>query len=156
MPGETYVENFIATRGATMNIDNQSAFVQDRWTISDRLTANLGLRFEQVKVESTGDITSVNTSPRIVPRLGLSYDLTGDGATIVHATYAQYSGRYNEAQVGGNSPVGSPAVISRYYTGPECIGDEQHVRGGLQPRQLPDHPVEPRARRSAAGEHLRR
>lgn len=121
VPGETYVENYIATRGATMNIDNNSAYLQDNWTISDRLTAQLGLRFEKVKVESTGDIVSVNTNPRIVPRLGLSYDVSGNGANVVHATYAQYSGRYNEAQVGGNSPVGSPATLSRFYTGPDCI-----------------------------------
>jgi outer membrane receptor protein involved in Fe transport len=138
VPGETYVENYIATRGATMNINNQSAFVQDRWSISDRLSANLGLRFEQVKVESTGDIVSVNTSPRIVPRLGLSYDLAGDGATIVHATYGQYSGRYSEAQVGGNSPVGSPAVISRYYTGADCIGDERTCAAGFA---LANYPI---------------
>ena len=140
VPGETYVENYIATRGATMNINNQSAYLQDNWTISDRLTANVGLRFEQVKVESTGEIVSVNTSPRIVPRLGLSYDLTGDGATVLHATYGQYSGRYSEAQVGGNSPVGSPATISRYYTGPECIGDERNCAAGFA---LANYPITP-------------
>jgi outer membrane receptor protein involved in Fe transport len=140
VPGETYVENYIATRGATMNINNQSAFIQDRWAISDRLSANLGLRFEQVKVESTGEIISVNTSPRIVPRLGLSYDVAGDGATVLHATYGQYSGRYSEAQVGGNSPVGSPATISRYYTGPECIGDERTCAAGFA---LANYPIIP-------------
>jgi outer membrane receptor protein involved in Fe transport len=138
VPGETYVENYIATRGATMNIDNNSAYVQDRWLVSDRLTANLGLRFEQVKVESTGDITSINTSPRLVPRLGFSYDVNGGGVNIIHATYGQYSGRYNEAQVGGNSPVGSPATISRYYTGPECIGDEAACAAGFA---LANYPV---------------
>jgi outer membrane receptor protein involved in Fe transport len=141
VPGETYIENFIATRGATMNINNNSAFVQDRWSISDRLTANLGLRFEQVNVESTGDITSVNTSPRIVPRLGLSFDPKGDGVNIIHATYAQYSGRYSEAQVGGNSPVGSPAVISRFYTGPECIGDERTCAAGFAVANYPITPA---------------
>jgi hypothetical protein len=140
VPGETYVENFIATRGATMNVNNNSAFVQDQWTINDRLTANLGLRFEQVKVESTGDITSINTSPRIVPRLGLSFDPTGGGVNIIHATYAQYSGRYSEAQVGGNSPVGSPAVISRFYTGAECIGDERTCAAGFN---VANYPVTP-------------
>jgi hypothetical protein len=122
VPGETYVENYIATRGATMNINNNSAFIQDKWAINDRLSADLGVRFEQVKVESTGNITSINTNPRFVPRLGLSYDVNGTGAHVLHATYGQYSGRYNEAQVGGNSPVGSPATISRYYTGPACEG----------------------------------
>jgi hypothetical protein len=138
VPGETYVENYVATRGATMNVNNHSAFIQDRWAISNRLTANLGLRFEQVKVESTGEIVSVNTNPRIVPRLGVSYDLKGDGANVVHATYAQYSGRYSEAQVGGNSPVGSPATLSRYYTGPECIGDETACAAGFN---LANYPI---------------
>lgn len=122
VPGETYLENYIATRGATMNINNNSAFVQDKWAINDRLSADLGVRFEQVKVVSTGNILSVNTNPRFVPRLGLSYDVQGSGSNVIHVTYGQYSGRYSEAQVGGNSPVGSPATVSRFYTGPECTG----------------------------------
>jgi outer membrane receptor protein involved in Fe transport len=138
VPGETYVENYIATRGATMNINNNSAYLQDNWTISDKLTANLGLRFEQVKVESTGEIISVNTNPRIVPRLGLSYDVGGDGVHVLHATYGQYSGRYSEAQVGGNSPVGSPATLSRYYTGPDCIGYETTCAAGFA---LANYPI---------------
>ena len=140
VPGETYVENYVATRGATMNVNNNSAYLQDNWTISDRLTANLGLRFEQVKVESTGGIISVNTNPRIVPRLGLSFDPGGDGVNVIHAAYAQYSGRYSEAQVGGNSPVGSPATLSRYYTGPECIGDESACAAGFA---LANYPITP-------------
>ena len=138
VPGETYVENYVATRGATMNINNNSGYLQDTWMVSDRLTANLGLRFEQVKVESTGEIVSVNTSPRIVPRLGVSYNLSDDGTTVLHATYGQYSGRYNEAQVGGNSPVGSPATLSRYYTGPECIGYETTCAAGFA---LTNYPI---------------
>jgi outer membrane receptor protein involved in Fe transport len=138
VPGETYVENYIATRGATMNIDNNSAYLQDNWTISDRLTANLGLRFEKVKVESTGNIVSVNTNPRLVPRLGLSFDLQGDGVNVIHATYGQYSGRYSEAQVGGNSPVGSPATLSRYYTGPDCVGYETTCAAGFA---LTNYPI---------------
>jgi outer membrane receptor protein involved in Fe transport len=140
VPGETYVENYVATRGATMNINNNSAFLQDNWTLSDRLTAQLGLRFEQVKVESTGEIVSVNTNPRIVPRLGVSYDVVGDGKNVIHATYGQYSGRYNEAQVGGNSPVGSPATLSRYYSGPDCIGDERNCAAGYA---LANYPITP-------------
>jgi hypothetical protein len=140
VPGETYVENYIATRGATMNINNNSAFIQDSWTINNRLSAQLGLRFEQVKVESTGDIVSINTSPRLVPRLGMSYDVLGDGANVIHVTYGQYSGRYNEAQVGANSPVGSPATISRYYLGPDCIGDERTCAAGFA---LANYPVVP-------------
>lgn len=121
-PGETYAEFYPATRGAVMDVDNNSAFVQDHWVINTNLSADLGVRFEQVKVSSTGDITSVNTSPRFVPRLGLSYDVRGTGNHVVHVTYGQYSGRYNEAQIGGNSPVGNPAYLPTYYMGPAGQG----------------------------------
>ena len=87
-----------------MNVNNHSAFIQDRWAISNRLTANLGLRFEQVKVESTGEIVSVNTNPRIVPRLGASYNLTGGGGGLyaigceVHLTGNTFDGNEGLAE----------------------------------------------------------
>jgi hypothetical protein len=122
VPGESYIEFYPATRGATMNVNNNSLFLQDRWAINGRWTADLGVRFEQVKTVSTGDIVSVNTNPRIVPRLGLSYDVLGTGQHVMHVTYSQYSGRYNEAQVGGNSPVGNPSYLPTYYQGPAGSG----------------------------------
>src|SRR5207253_4871818 len=81
----------------------------------------LGARYEHVKALSTGDILSVNSN-RIVPRLSTSYDITGNGDHVMHVTYGQYSGRYNEAQVGGNSPVGNPADIFTIYQGPAGQG----------------------------------
>jgi hypothetical protein len=138
VPGESYLEFFPATRGAVMDVDNNSAFVQDHWVISDNLSADLGLRFEQVKVTSTGDITSINTSPRFVPRLGLSYDVRGTGNHVVHVTYGQYSGRYNEAQVAGNSPVGNPAYLPLYYAGP--AGQGRDFAAGIN---LANYPVTP-------------
>ena len=47
-----------------------------------------------------------------MPRLALAYDINGNGDKIVHVTYGQYSGRYDEAQMGANSPVGN-SVPSR-------------------------------------------
>ena len=131
VPGESYLEFFPPVRGATMNVNNNSIYVQDHWVISNKLTAQLGARFEQVKVVSTGDITSINTSPRIVPRLGLSYDIQGNGNNIAHVTYAQYAGRYNEAQVGGNSPSGKPSYYSFFYTGP--AGSGRNFAPGFDP-----------------------
>jgi hypothetical protein len=121
VPGESLIQFFPAVKGAVLNIDNNSLFVQDHWVVSGRLSADLGARFEHVKALSTGDIESINAS-RIVPRLGLSYNVTGTGDQVVHATYAQYSGRYNEAQIAANSPVGNPALIQSTYRGPAGQG----------------------------------
>src|SRR5262249_16881555 len=70
---------------------------------------------------STGGITGVNNN-RIVPRLALAYDMQGNGSHIIHATFGQYAGRYNEALIGANSPVGNPADIQPLYQGPPGQG----------------------------------
>jgi hypothetical protein len=120
--GESYLFLYPAFKGATMNTDNHSVFVQDHWTINDQWSADLGARFEQVNAVSTpGNITSVDAG-RIVPRLAFSYDMNGDGNRIWHFTYGQYAGRYNESQIGANSPVGNPAEIFALYQGPAGQG----------------------------------
>jgi hypothetical protein len=119
--GTSILYYYPAIRGATMNTDNHSVFVQDHWTINDRWSADLGARFEQVTAVSTGDIKSVD-APRIVPRLSVAYDINGDGNQVVHMTYGQYAGRYNEALIGANSPVGNPAEIDITYQGPDGEG----------------------------------
>ncbi len=57
-----------------------------------------------------------------VPRLGVSYDLQGNGRNVIHAFYGHYSGRYNEAQIGVNSNVGNPNETIGIYVGPGGAG----------------------------------
>ena len=121
VPGTSYLDYYPAVRGAVLNVDNHSLYGQDHWTISDRLSADLGARYEHVKAASTGAIISVDTA-RIVPRVGVAYDLKGTGDHIIHVNYGQYSGRYDEAQIGANSPVGNPADIEPIYQGPAGQG----------------------------------
>jgi hypothetical protein len=134
VPGESSIDFYPAVIGATLNIDNTSLYVQDHWAINSRWSADLGARFEHVKALSTGDILSVKGN-RIVPRLGTAYDIQGNGNHVVHVTYGQYSGRYNEAQVGGNSPVGNPADIFSFYQGPAGVG--LNFAAGLDPKNYP-------------------
>src|SRR6185503_1393256 len=77
--------------------------------------------FESVKSEATGDIITVDTT-KLVPRLGLAYDLTGQGQTILQATYGHYSGKYSEAQFANNTDVGNPSRVTYGYTGPAGQG----------------------------------
>ena len=48
-PGDTQVQHWIATRGAELNTDNNSFFLQDHWVATRMLTFDLGVRFEKVK-----------------------------------------------------------------------------------------------------------
>jgi carboxypeptidase family protein/TonB-dependent receptor-like protein len=121
VPGATQLENWMATRGATLDIHTLSFYAQDNWTVGRKLTLNLGLRFEKVDSDSTGGIIGVDTNTT-VPRLAATYDLFGNGRTILQTSYAHYSGKYNETQVGRNSPVANPALVLSVYTGPAGQG----------------------------------
>jgi outer membrane receptor protein involved in Fe transport len=123
VPGHSRIQNWLPVRGAQIDIRTLSLFLQNNWTVNPRLTLNLGARYEQVRGEATGDIVTVDTDT-IVPRLGASYDLFGNGGTIVQASYAMYSGKYSESQFAENTPVGNPSLVLYQYTGPEGQGRE--------------------------------
>src|SRR6185295_13157310 len=78
-------------------------------------------RLEAVRAKATGDIITVDTT-RIVPRLGVSYDVAGNGQTTLQATYGHYSGKYSEAQYASNTDVGNPSRVTYGYTGPAGQG----------------------------------
>ena len=73
-PGVSQLEQWIATRGANLDVRTLSFFLQDDWAISPKLTVNAGFRFETVKSEATGGIIGVDTQTW-VPRLAATYDL---------------------------------------------------------------------------------
>jgi len=120
-PGVSRVQNWIPTRGAVVNIDTTSLYVQDHWVVAPRLSLDLGTRFEAVRGKATGDLLTVDTT-RLVPRLGIAYDLMGDGRTTLQATYGHYSGKYGENQYAQNTDVGNPSRVTYGYTGPAGQG----------------------------------
>jgi hypothetical protein len=121
IPGETQIEHWVAVRGATLNVNNNSVYAQDHWTLNRKLSADLGFRYERVRSAATGNIIGVDTDT-IVPRLALAYDVAGNGRFVLHTTYGHYSGRYNEAQIGSNSNVGNPDGTFGTYFGPAGTG----------------------------------
>jgi hypothetical protein len=129
-PGVSQLEQWIATRGATLDVRTLSFFAQDDWAVSPKLTLNLGMRFEDVRSEATGGIIGVDTQTW-VPRLAATYDLFGTGGTILQASYAHYAGKYNDSQVAQNSTVGNPAFLLFDYLGP--AGQGRDFEPGFDP-----------------------
>ena len=117
----TRLENWVSVPGATIEIKTFSIYAQDRWSAGDRLTFDLGVRYEKVRTDATGGIVGADTDT-LVPRLGLSFDVEGNGRTIAQATFAQYSGRYTERAFGRNTNVGTPSLVSLAYVGPNGSG----------------------------------
>ena len=95
----------------TNNSDSWSAlattsfFATDTWTI-DRLTLNLGARIDRYRVYlpeqslatgrfvpaalSFAEVSKVVGFNHIVPRIGATYDLTGDGKTVVKGNWGRF------------------------------------------------------------------
>lgn len=129
-PGVGRLENWIPTRGAQIDIKTTSLYFQDHWVATPRLTLDLGTRFEAVRSSATGDIVTVDTTS-LVPRLGATFDVEGNGRTVAQATYAHYAGKYSEAQFARNTAVGNPSSITYLYTGP--AGQGVDFAAGMNP-----------------------
>lgn len=82
--------NFNSGRATTQRYWN--VFVQDSWRVNDRLTINPGLRYEQEKLAGT-IITDFSLKNNWAPRIGATYDLTGDSRTKLFGAYGRFFGR---------------------------------------------------------------
>jgi hypothetical protein len=120
-PGVARVQNWLPTVGAVIDINTASLYIQDHWVVMPRVSIDLGTRFEAVRTKATGDIVTVDTTT-IVPRLGVSFDVEGNGHTVVQASYGHYAGKYSEAQFAANTDVGNPSRVTYGYTGPAGQG----------------------------------
>jgi Carboxypeptidase regulatory-like domain/TonB-dependent Receptor Plug Domain len=88
-----YEVNDFGTRGEA-SADILSLYVQDQWSINN-LTLNLGLRTEREVIPSfRKDIKAegfkFNFGDKLAPRLGLSYDVHGDGRFKVYGNWGRY------------------------------------------------------------------
>ncbi|MGH9333352.1 MAG: TonB-dependent receptor plug domain-containing protein, partial [Vicinamibacteria bacterium] len=91
---------------ADNRVQNVGLYAQDRWRIGERITLNLGVRYEYKNLSiaeqssPAGTWVPARSNPEIpvqkwhnvVPRLGVAYDLTGQGRTVLKGSYSRYMG----------------------------------------------------------------
>ncbi len=119
--GRCYTSNYqqgIGSPGIKLETYDYNFFLQDDFRITPRLTVNLGLRYEYIKMPET---TIPNQSTAIIPndgrtvaeatsnlpddknnlgpRIGFAYDIFGDGRTSVRGGYGIYYGRIQNSTI---------------------------------------------------------
>ena len=87
-----------------MRIRNFGLYAQDQWTIG-QLTLNYGVRFDQFKgwvkeitvpagsfvpERSFAAVNEIPSYKDVTPRLGVAYDVFGDGRTAIKAAFGTY------------------------------------------------------------------
>ena len=73
----------------------QALYIQDQWTVGNRLTLNLGLRTEDEKVPTFRPDVLENAfhftmRDKLAPRLGAAFDVWGDGRMKVFGSWGWY------------------------------------------------------------------
>ena len=137
LAGRCYSGQFqqgLGLRGLDLSTVDYNLFIQDDYRITPQLTVNLGIRYEYIKLP---DPQLPSTSTEIIPydnrtiaeatstmpsdtnnfgpRIGVAYDLFGNGKTSIRGGYGLYYGRiqsstiYN-ALINTGNPAGQAAI----------------------------------------------
>jgi outer membrane receptor protein involved in Fe transport len=72
--------------------DYYNFFLQDSWQAGNRLTINAGLRYEQEKLAGT-IIDNFELKNNWAPRIGATFDASGDGRTKLYGNWGRYFAR---------------------------------------------------------------
>jgi hypothetical protein len=116
-----------------------SFYVQDAWTIKQRLTLNLGVRYDRFisfypKQSTSANLTFPQLFPpttypasgnlvdwnNVSPRVGLAFDVTGKGTSVVRFSYGRYYKMQGTQLLEAVNPVG---FAGKTFTWNDANGD---------------------------------
>lgn len=119
-----------------------NAFIQDTWRVGNRLTLNLGLRYEYQQFPQPGD-TEVRGVPftgnpaypetqrfhqdknNFGPRVGFTYDIDGNHRTVVRGGWGIYYGRSSNSVI-SSALTNNAVTFATYSFGPSSPGAPQY------------------------------
>jgi len=85
-----YVRHFDYKTGGSFDTESSAIYIEDTWTITDDITAVIGLRSESFNNKNANGQSFVKIDNQIAPRLGITWDINGDGESKVFANFGRY------------------------------------------------------------------
>lgn len=121
--GSTIIQyNPIAKLSEGTNFKTNSAYLNDNWRFSDRLTFGIGVRYD-ANDGTDEEGKKVAKDSNVSPRLSLTYDVHGDARFIGHASYGQYVAAIANTVGDSTSAAGAPETFQWAYRGPSINTD---------------------------------
>ncbi|WDS36641.1 TonB-dependent receptor [Pseudoxanthomonas sp.] len=120
--GNQIVYDDIYATGGTVEVKQNSWYVQDHWHVTDDFLLSLGIRNDSFKnYNSTGGVF-VKQDNIWQPRLGFSWDMTGDGTSRLYGNLGRYALPIaaNVALRGASASIYSETAYS--YSGVDSTG----------------------------------
>jgi hypothetical protein len=67
-----------------------TAYLQDRFTVSDRLVLSYGVRWDRQQIVDASGVVQIDLKEDYAPRLGVVFDPSGDHTSKVYGSYGRY------------------------------------------------------------------
>ncbi|HEX6096886.1 MAG TPA: carboxypeptidase regulatory-like domain-containing protein [Thermoanaerobaculia bacterium] len=121
IPGETQIDYYDGRPQHRADFRTRSLFVNDQVTLGTRVTVTAGLRYDQNHGQDVDGRVVVNDA-RLSPRLGLVFDLHGNGKDRFSTSFGRYSSKALENPLAPATTEFSPTIYEWIYDGPEITG----------------------------------
>jgi hypothetical protein len=120
----------ILTEGS--HFRTHSLFFNDSWRVNNRLTANVGVRYDKNDGKNqAGEVVAKDDA--ISPRFGVIYDPTAEGKWSVTASYAKYVAAVANSIADSSAAAGNPQTWQYTYRGPNInVGDPANPIGSAE------------------------
>ena len=107
----SYVYGSVYDFGLEGQLVATAGFIQDNVTATDDITLNLGLRLDNVNGHERLDGKSTGAEPAVTfnnlaPRLGGTWDLSGDGRAVAHGSWGRFFEKMTVGFISGASGTG--------------------------------------------------
>ncbi|WP_338863548.1 TonB-dependent receptor [Myxococcus stipitatus] len=163
---------FLPSKEGTSTSMTVGGFIQDSWSIMDKVTLNAGLRYDSQTLWGLDDKVGLHLPNQWSPRVGVVYDFTQQGRSKLFVNYARFFENvpldmadlsFPQQQLLSatyNAPACNPANRESRLTG--CVGSANRTRIGNpeSPNQSWDAqggdrvPVDPDIRAQSADEFM--
>jgi hypothetical protein len=88
--GDSYVAARKRTVGGDFETESSAFYIEDIWNATDNITLTLGARLEVFDNKNSAGSTFVKVDNMFAPRLGLAWDINGDGESKFFANAGRY------------------------------------------------------------------